>query len=56
MALSNFAFLSAFISLALGEIFSREILEWVRFKFFGDGVFSEVGADDTSEGWRALIV
>jgi hypothetical protein len=50
MAFNNFAFLSAFISLALGEIFSRDILEWLRFKFFGDGVFSVVGADDTSGG------
>jgi len=52
MAFSNFAFLSAFISLALGEI-SSEILEWVRFKFFGDGVLIGV---DVNGGWSALIV
>jgi len=55
MAFSSFAFLSAFTSLALGEIFSSEILEWVRFKFFGDGVFSVVGVD-VNGGCRALIV
>ena len=55
MAFSNFAFLSAFISLALGDIFSSEMLEWVRFKFLGDGVLS-LGEDETNGGWRALIV